>query len=142
MSPRGLGVMERELPGRAGSSGGRFSSGGAAGPKPAGSPGSRSFPLADRDPREFPEKAARAGERGSPAPGSSPCLPRTARRSSASLFPPSQGPPDAPALRGAESDALSRLCVSQTERLRQRWEVLMMGWHKAVLISLRNGNKV
>lgn len=43
---------------------------------------------------------------------------------------------------GARNRGLSRLCVRQTERLRQRWDILMISWHKAVLISLRNGNEV
>lgn len=100
-----------------------------------------------------PQKAARAGERGvsrrgrrSPGRVAHPGPPSR----SLSRIPPchpcpllSQGQPprDTPGLRGAESDALSHLCVSQTERLQQRWDVLMIGWHKAVLISLRNGNE-
>lgn len=92
MSPRGLGVMERALPG---SGGGRFSSGAAAGPSLAGSPGSPPFPLTGL--LRIPLKGGEGrGERQL-------SLPSPQRREERRIpVPPSRGPP---ALRGAESDA-------------------------------------
>lgn len=43
---------------------------------------------------------------------------------------------------GAELRASWHLRASQAERLLQRWDGLMIGWHRTALISLRNGNEV
>lgn len=83
------------------------------------------------------QNASRAEKRGdSPSGGAAPArpgqtppsqehppIPSPTPTDPPTLFPTPTHPPPPPRLRGAASDALSRLCLGQTERLRQRWDV-------------------